>query len=52
MEGKIHERMPLVRLAVCLMAGIVVGEHLSGQLPWLLVLAGMVGGTYIVALAL
>ena len=45
MEGKIHERMPLVRLAVCLMAGIVVGEHLSGQLPWLLVLAGMVGGT-------
>ena len=45
MEGKIHERMPLVRLAVCLMAGIVVGEQLTGSIMWLLVLAGMVGGT-------
>lgn len=40
-----HERMPLVRLAVCLMVGIIVGDHLTGQLVWWLVLAGMVGGT-------
>lgn len=45
MEGKIHERMPLVRLAVCLMVGIVIGEQLTGSIMWLLVLAGMVGGT-------
>ena len=45
MEGKMHERMPLVRLAVCLMVGIIVGDHLTGQLVWWLVLAGMVGGT-------
>lgn len=44
MEGKLHERMPLVRLAVCLMVGIIVGDHLTGQLVWWLVLAGMVGG--------
>ena len=44
MEGKMHERMPLVRLAVCLMVGIIVGDHLTGQLVWWLVLAGMVGG--------
>lgn len=45
MEGKMHERMPLVRLAVCLMVGIIVGDQLTGQLVWWLVLAGMVGGT-------
>ena len=45
MEGKLHERMPLVRLAVCLMVGILVGDHLTGQLVWWLVLAGMVVGT-------
>lgn len=45
MEGKMHERMPLVRLAVCLMVGIIVGDHLTGQIVWWLVLAGMVGGT-------
>ncbi|MBR0263684.1 MAG: ComEC/Rec2 family competence protein [Prevotella sp.] len=42
MGSNFHERMPLVRLAICLMVGIVVGEQLTGQVYWWLVLAGLV----------
>lgn len=45
MGSNFHERMPLVRLAVCLMVGIVVGEQLTGQVYWWLVLAGLVACT-------
>ena len=35
MKNKLSERVPLVPLAVCLMAGIVVGEQVTVSLPLL-----------------
>ncbi len=34
MGNNVFESAPLVRLVVCLMAGIVVGEHVVMPLPW------------------
>jgi competence protein ComEC len=40
MKNRIMEEAPLVRLAVCLMVGIAVGEYVCW--PWLLLLVGSV----------
>lgn len=45
MKNKLSERVPLVPLVVCLMAGIVVGEQVTVSLPLLPVLVGLMALT-------
>ena len=45
MKNKLSERVPLVPLAVCLMAGIIVGEQVTVSLPLLPVLVGLMALT-------
>ena len=42
MKSKVLEKTPLVRAAICLMAGIVIGDTLQIAIPLLPVLAGFV----------
>jgi len=42
MENELTEKVPLLRLVTFLMAGIVVGEYVSVQVPMLAVFMGMV----------
>ncbi|MBR2292223.1 MAG: ComEC/Rec2 family competence protein [Prevotella sp.] len=42
MKSSLIGEVPLLRLAVCLMAGIVAGCHLPDSLPWLAIFIGLI----------